>query len=57
MTVDPSFPQVETRLGRHQNGKLLALAQEEYDVFLTADSNLSFPQNTNKFRIAIVGAD
>jgi len=28
-----------------QNGNLLALAQEEFDVFLTADRNLSFQQN------------
>ena len=34
--------------------KDLALAQEEFDVFLTADRNLSFQQNTNKFRIAVV---
>ncbi len=28
--------------GGIKNGKLLALAQEEFDVFLTADRNLSF---------------
>jgi predicted nuclease of predicted toxin-antitoxin system len=37
-----------------KNGKLLALAQEEFDVFLTADRNLSFQQNTIKFQIAVV---
>jgi predicted nuclease of predicted toxin-antitoxin system len=37
-----------------KNGQLLALAQEEFDVFLTADRNLSFQQNTTKFRIAVV---
>jgi predicted nuclease of predicted toxin-antitoxin system len=37
-----------------KNGKLLALAQEEFDVFLTADRNLSFQQNTTKFQIAVV---
>ena len=36
------------------NDKLLALAQEEFDVFLTADRNLSFQQNTTKFQIAVV---
>ena len=36
------------------NGKLLALAQEEFDVFLTADRNLSFQQNTAKYKIAVV---
>jgi hypothetical protein len=37
-----------------KNGRLLALAQEEFDVFLTADRNLSFQQNTTKFQIAVV---
>ena len=36
------------------NGKLLALAEKEFDVFLTADRNLSFQQNTTKFQIAVV---
>src|ERR1035441_9494350 len=34
--------------------KDLALAQAEFDVFLTADRNLSFQQNTTKFQIAVV---
>jgi hypothetical protein len=34
--------------------KNLALAQAEFDVFLTADRNLSFQQNTTKFEIAVV---
>jgi predicted nuclease of predicted toxin-antitoxin system len=37
-----------------KNGKLLALAQEDFDVFLTVDRNLSFQQNTTKFNIAVV---
>jgi predicted nuclease of predicted toxin-antitoxin system len=37
-----------------KNGTLLAQAQEEFDIFLTADRNLSFQQNTTKFRIAVV---
>jgi hypothetical protein len=32
----------------------LALAQAEFDVFLTADRNLGFQQNTTKFQIAVV---
>jgi predicted nuclease of predicted toxin-antitoxin system len=40
--------------GGIKNGKLLALAQQEFDVFLTADRNLSFQQNTAKFQIAVV---
>ena len=37
-----------------KNGELLALAQNKFDVFLTADRNLSFQQNTAKFQIAVV---
>ena len=40
--------------GGVKNGKLLVLAQAEFDVFLTADRNLSFQQNTTKFQIAVV---
>ena len=40
--------------GGIKNGRLLALAQAEFDVFLTADRNLSFQQNTTKFQIAVV---
>jgi hypothetical protein len=38
----------------HWLSKLLALAQAEFNVFLTADRNLSFQQNTTKFQIAVV---
>lgn len=38
-----------------KNGKLLALAVEEFDVFVTVDRNLSFQQNTPQFDIAVVG--
>ena len=38
-----------------KNGQLLALAeQNQFDVFLTGDRNLSFQQNTTQFRIAVV---
>ena len=36
------------------NGKLLALAQAEFDVFLTVDRNLAFQQNIPKFSLAVV---
>jgi len=36
------------------NGKLLILAQAEFDVFVTVDRNLSFQQNLPKFSIAVV---
>lgn len=38
-----------------QNGRLLAMAAENnFDVFVTGDRNLTFQQNTTQFRIAIV---
>jgi Domain of unknown function (DUF5615) len=36
------------------NGKLLALAAAEFDVFVTVDRNLSFQQHLPKFEIAVV---
>jgi len=35
-----------------KNGRLLALAEREFDVFLTVDRNLSFQQHLPKFKIA-----
>jgi hypothetical protein len=37
-----------------KNGKLLTLAQKEFDVFITVDRNLSFEQNLLKFDIAVI---
>jgi hypothetical protein len=37
-----------------KNGTLLALAEKEFDVFVTVDRNLSFQQNLPKFYIAIL---
>ena len=36
------------------NGRLLALAAEQFDVFVTVDRNLSFQQNLVVFSIAVV---
>jgi uncharacterized protein DUF5615 len=36
------------------NGDLLALAAAEFDVFLTADRNLSYQQDVSAFDIAVV---
>jgi hypothetical protein len=36
------------------NGRLLALAAEQFDVFVTVDRNLSFQQNLVTFSIAVV---
>ncbi len=37
-----------------RNGQLLALAQAEFDVFITVDQNLSFQQNLSQFDIAVI---
>jgi hypothetical protein len=37
-----------------KNGELLALAEEQFDVFVTVDRNLSFQQNLAALSIAIV---
>ncbi len=37
-----------------KNGKLLALAQATFDVFVTVDRNLSFQQHLPKFTIAVI---
>jgi hypothetical protein len=36
------------------NGKLLALAAAEFDVFVTVDRNLPFQQHLPKFDIAVI---
>jgi hypothetical protein len=37
-----------------KNGRLLALAEKEFDVFVTVDRNLSFQQHLPKFNIAVL---
>ena len=37
-----------------KNGELLALAESEFDVFLTVDRNLSFQQDLNRLDLAVV---
>jgi hypothetical protein len=37
-----------------QNGRLLELAQAQFDVFLTSDRNLSYQQNLSRYQIAVV---
>jgi len=37
-----------------KNGRLLALAEKEFDVFVTVDRNLSFQQNQARFNIAVL---
>ena len=36
------------------NGTLLQKAQDEFDVFLTGDTNLTFQQNLTRFCIAVI---
>lgn len=40
--------------GGIKNGALLALAEKEFDVFITGDRNLSFQQDVARFHIAVV---
>jgi predicted nuclease of predicted toxin-antitoxin system len=37
-----------------KNGRLLALAEKSFDVFLTVDRNLSFQQRVPKYKIAVL---
>jgi predicted nuclease of predicted toxin-antitoxin system len=37
-----------------RNGELLALAAAAFDVFLTADRNLSYQQDVSAFKIAVI---
>ena len=37
-----------------KNGELLRLLQGEFDVFLTADQNLTYQQNLSKTSVAVI---
>jgi len=37
-----------------KNGQLLALAEKEFDIFITVDRNLSFQHNLSQFDIAVI---
>ena len=37
-----------------KNGRLLALAERDFQVFITGDRNLSFQQNLPRFALAVV---
>lgn len=45
---------LEKGWGSFQNGRLLALAESEFDLFLTADRNLEYQQNLKGRRIAVL---
>jgi hypothetical protein len=40
--------------GAYKNGKLLRLAENEYDLFITADKNIRYQQNLTDRKIAIL---
>ena len=44
----------ETRLGGVKNGDLLALAEKEFDTFITVDRKLASQQDLTKFRISVL---
>jgi predicted nuclease of predicted toxin-antitoxin system len=37
-----------------ENGRLLALAQDQFEVLVTGDRNLSFQQNLSQFTLSVV---
>ncbi len=37
-----------------KNGELPALAEKDFDVFVTVDCNLSFQQNLPKYNVAVI---
>ena len=40
--------------GGLSNGMLLQKAQDDFDVFLTGDTNLAFQQNLTRYKIAVI---
>ena len=45
---------IEMGWGGIKNGKLLALASEQFDAFITADQNLQYQQNLAKLPISVL---
>lgn len=37
-----------------KNGKLLSLAQKEFDIFITSDQNLPYQQNISGYSIGVI---
>jgi hypothetical protein len=40
--------------GGYENGELLTIAEEEYDLFITSDKNLRYQQNLTGRKLAIL---
>jgi predicted nuclease of predicted toxin-antitoxin system len=58
--VTEAFPNHEVKTvksmgwGGMTNGKLMALAQQRFDVFVTVDQNLEYQQNLAKLKLGLV---
>ena len=58
--VIAAFPRHEVQTVKEKgwggitNGKLMALAQQSFDVFVTVDQNLEHRQNLSKLRLGLV---
>jgi predicted nuclease of predicted toxin-antitoxin system len=58
--VKDAFPNHEVQTvkemgwGGITNGKLMALAQQSFDVFLTVDQNLEYQQNLSRLKLGLV---
>ncbi len=37
-----------------KNGDILTLAENEFDIFITVDRNLSYQQNLSQFNLAVL---
>jgi predicted nuclease of predicted toxin-antitoxin system len=54
------FPEYEIRTaqdmgwGRKKNGELLKLAETQFEIFVTTDTNLRYQQNLKERRIALL---
>ncbi|MBP3193058.1 DUF5615 family PIN-like protein [Natronogracilivirga saccharolytica] len=57
LELDDSY-RVATVTGKNwngiKNGKLLELAQENFDIFITIDQNIPYQQTVSKFSIALI---
>ena len=51
------IPKLEMDWSGVKNGKLLALAADEFDVFVTVDKNLPYQQNLTTLPVAVIVLD
>jgi hypothetical protein len=50
-TLRPPF---SGAVGRESNGDLLALAEQEFDVFVTVDRKIAIEQDLTRFTLAVI---